>query len=75
MYILYIYTYILCIYSDLTRNPMIVPLKILSGYHGNIQSKSSSSSSIQVLNIAFHPKQPWIFSCGYDGVINLFQDI
>jgi ribosome biogenesis protein ERB1 len=46
---------------------MIVPLKILKG-HGVI-------GGVGVLDIAFHPKQPWIFSAGADGLINLYQDI
>lgn len=54
-------------YSDLLRNAMIVPLKILRG-HG-------VKGDLGVLKIAFHPKQPWIFSAGADGVINLYQDI
>lgn len=55
------------IFSDLMRNPMIVPLKILRG-HG-------VKGGLGVLSIAFHPRQPWIFSAGSDGVINLYQDI
>ena len=53
--------------SDLTRNPLIVPLKILKG-HGVI-------GGFGVLTSAFHPRQPWLFSGGADGVINLYQDI
>eukprot|EP01035_Chromulina_nebulosa_P018965 gene18965-24775_t len=55
------------VYSDLTRNALIVPLKILRG-HGVI-------GNLGVLACEFHPKQPWIFTAGVDGVINLFQDI
>lgn len=54
-------------YSDLTRNPLIVPLKILKG-HGVI-------GGFGVLTSAFHPRQPWLFSGGADGVINLYQDL
>ena len=57
------------VYSDLARNALIVPLKILRG-HGNNKSNNLSISSIM-----FHSKQPWIFTAGLDGVINLFQDI
>jgi hypothetical protein len=53
--------------SDLSRNPMIVPLRILRG-HGVV-------GGIGVHAIAFHPRQPWIFSAGADGLINLYQDI
>jgi ribosome biogenesis protein ERB1 len=55
------------IYNDLTRNPLIVPLKVLKG-HGVI-------GKLGVLSVLFHPKQPWIFTAGADGVINLYQDI
>jgi len=55
------------VYSDLMRNPLIVPVKILRGHtvlnrHG-------------VLTLAFHPTQPWIFTAGADGCIFLYQDI
>lgn len=55
------------IYNDLMRNPLIVPLKVLKG-HGVI-------GDLGVLSIAFHPKLPWIFTAGADGLINLYQDI
>lgn len=53
--------------SDLLKNPLIVPLKVLRG-HG-------VKGGIGVHSLAFHPKQPWIFSAGADGVINLYQDV
>jgi hypothetical protein len=28
-----------------------------------------------VVSLAFHPKQPWIFTGGGDGVVRLFQNI
>jgi ribosome biogenesis protein ERB1 len=55
------------VYSDLMRNPLIVPVKILKGH--NIRNKYG------VLNVSFHPIQPWIFTAGADGHIFLFQDI
>ncbi len=55
------------VYSDLMRNPLIVPVKILRGH--TIRNKHG------VLNISFHPTQPWIFTCGADGRIFLYQDI
>jgi ribosome biogenesis protein ERB1 len=54
-------------YSDLMRNPLIVPLKVLRG-HG-------VKDGLSVLAIEFHPKQPWIITAGADGIINLFQDV
>ena len=55
------------VYTDLTRDPMIVPLKVLRG-HGVV-------GGLGVIVTLFHPKQPWIFTGGADCVINLFQDI
>ena len=62
---------ILFLISDLTRNPMLVPLKVLRGGHG----LATAGSPMSVLSIAFHPKQPWLVSAGADGIINLYQDI
>lgn len=59
------------VYSDLERNPMVVPLKVLKG-HG---VSGGAKSKLGVLACAFHPRQPWLFSAGADGVINLFQDL
>lgn len=55
------------VYSDLMRNPLIVPVKILKGH--------SVVKKLGVLSMAFHPTQPWLFSGGSDGKIYLFQDI
>lgn len=55
-----------CNHSDLARNPLIVPLKVLRG-HG-------VKGGLGVLSTTFHPRQPWVFTAGSDGVINLFQD-
>jgi len=55
------------VYSDLARNPLLVPLKVLRG-HGVV-------GGVGVFSVAFHPKQPWLASAGADGVINLYQDL
>ena len=55
------------VYSDLMRNPLIVPVKILKGH--SIRNKYG------VLDVSFHPTQPWIFTAGADGRIFLHQDI
>lgn len=55
------------VYNDLTRNPLLVPLKVLRG-HG-------VKDGLSVLAVEFHPRQPWLITAGADGVINLFQDI
>jgi ribosome biogenesis protein ERB1 len=52
------------VYSDLMHNPLIVPLKVLRGHN--------TSGFLGVLNITFHPRQPWIFSSGADGTVRLF---
>ena len=55
------------VYSDLMRNPLIVPVKILKGH--TVRNK------LGVLGVWFHPAQPWLFTAGADGRIFLFQDI
>eukprot|EP00548_Thalassiothrix_antarctica_P020834 CAMPEP_0194179168 /NCGR_PEP_ID=MMETSP0154-20130528/12671_1 /TAXON_ID=1049557 /ORGANISM="Thalassiothrix antarctica, Strain L6-D1" /LENGTH=875 /DNA_ID=CAMNT_0038894429 /DNA_START=87 /DNA_END=2714 /DNA_ORIENTATION=+ len=57
------------VYSDLMRNPLIVPVKILRGHAINKQNK------LGVLTSVFHPTQPWIFTGGADGRIFLWQDV
>jgi len=52
------------VYTDLLQNPLIVPVKILRG-HG-------ITDHLGVLDCQFHPKQPWIFSCGADTTVRLF---
>lgn len=54
------------VYSDLTRNPLIVPLKVLKGH--------KTTKKVGATTLQFHPKQPWVFSGGGDGVINCFMD-
>lgn len=46
------------------QNALIVPLKILQGH--------SVKEDLGVLDIKFHPKQPWIFSAGADHKIILW---
>jgi ribosome biogenesis protein ERB1 len=55
------------VYSDLMRNPLIVPVKVLRGH--------SVVNKLGVIACAFHPTQPWLFSAGADGKIHLYQDI
>ncbi|XP_020580483.1 ribosome biogenesis protein BOP1 homolog [Phalaenopsis equestris] len=52
------------VYSDLNQNPLIVPLEILRGH--------ASSKHGGVLDCAFHPRQPWLFTAGADSVIKLY---
>ena len=52
--------------ADLNQNALIVPLKIL---------RAHTSHDVQgVLDVVFHPTQPWLFSAGADGTIALFCD-
>ncbi|KAK9829975.1 hypothetical protein WJX72_008983 [[Myrmecia] bisecta] len=52
------------VYQDLLTNPLIVPVKILRG-HERVDHEG-------VLDCAFHPTQPWIFTAGADGDVCLF---
>ena len=52
------------VYNDLMQNALIVPLKILQGHQ--------VKEDLGVLDIKFHPKQPWIFSAGADHKILLW---
>ncbi|KAL7318537.1 Ribosome biogenesis protein erb1 [Mucor circinelloides] len=52
------------VYNDLLQNPLIVPVKILRGHE--------TKDGLGVLNIEFHPTQPWIFSTGSDGTLRLW---
>lgn len=76
------------VYNDLLQNPLIVPVKILRGHEtkdalGKCESPLSFSTSddnkmtyvqhfLGVLDIEFHPTQPWIFSSGADGTLRLW---
>ena len=57
------------VYSDLMRNPLIVPVKVLRGH------AVSEKAGLGVLSMVWHPTQPWLFSAGADGNIYLFQDL
>jgi ribosome biogenesis protein ERB1 len=52
------------VYNDLLNNALIIPLKILRGHE--------VVDDLGVLDIAFHPAQPWIFSAGADHTIRLY---
>ncbi|KAI6648361.1 Ribosome biogenesis protein BOP1 [Oopsacas minuta] len=52
------------VYSDLDRNPLLVPLKALRGH--------IVTGDMGVLECVFHPTQPWLFSAGADGMVKLF---
>ncbi|XP_015273998.1 PREDICTED: ribosome biogenesis protein BOP1 [Gekko japonicus] len=52
------------VYNDLLQNPLIVPVKVLKGH--------ALTHDLGVLDVAFHPSQPWLFSAGADATIRLF---
>ncbi|XP_072266611.1 ribosome biogenesis protein BOP1 [Pyxicephalus adspersus] len=52
------------VYNDLLQNPLIVPVKVLRGHE--------ITRDLGVLDVVFHPMQPWVFSAGADATIRLF---
>uniref|UniRef100_A0A8C0DPA6 Ribosome biogenesis protein BOP1 n=1 Tax=Balaenoptera musculus TaxID=9771 RepID=A0A8C0DPA6_BALMU len=52
------------VYNDLLQNPLLVPVKVLKGH--------TLTKDLGVLDVAFHPTQPWVFSAGADGTLCLF---
>uniref|UniRef100_A0A8D3DT86 Ribosome biogenesis protein BOP1 n=1 Tax=Scophthalmus maximus TaxID=52904 RepID=A0A8D3DT86_SCOMX len=52
------------VYNDLMQNPLIVPVKVLRGH--------VITHDLGVLDVTFHPTQPWVFSSGADATIRLF---
>eukprot|EP01097_Dermamoeba_algensis_P008850 TRINITY_DN6065_c0_g1_i1.p1 TRINITY_DN6065_c0_g1~~TRINITY_DN6065_c0_g1_i1.p1 ORF type:complete len:416 (+),score=90.91 TRINITY_DN6065_c0_g1_i1:742-1989(+) len=53
------------VFNDLVTNPLIVPVKILRGH--------TVTHSLGVLDVVFHPTQPWVFSAGADKTIRLYN--
>jgi ribosome biogenesis protein ERB1 len=56
------------VYDDLVRQPLIVPVRTLRGH-------TITADKLSVLDICFHPTQPWIFSSGADGKIFMYQNL
>lgn len=50
--------------SDLLQNPLLVPVKVLRGH--------TPAHDLGVLDVLFHPTQPWLFSAGADATVRLF---
>ena len=64
------------VYSDLMKDPLIVPVKVLKGEH--LQKKQpggGKAAELGVLAMAFHPTQPWLFSVRADGTAVPCQDL
>lgn len=52
------------VYDDVMKNPLLVPLKILSDH--------KVTGSLGVLQVAWHPREAWLFSAGGDGTARLW---
>ena len=52
------------VYDDLMTNPLLVPLKKLTGH--------KQINSLGVLDIVWHPKEAWLFSAGADCTARLW---
>lgn len=52
------------VYNDLLQNPLIVPLKRLCNHE--------SYNDFGILDVMFHPTQPWVFSAGADSTIRMY---
>mmetsp|Transcript_10390 Transcript_10390/g.20458 ORF Transcript_10390/g.20458 Transcript_10390/m.20458 type:complete len:820 (+) Transcript_10390:133-2592(+) len=56
------------VFEDFDKDPYLIPVKVLRGHEQTLDG-------LGVLAIAFHPTQPWLFSAGADGRLQLFQNI
>jgi ribosome biogenesis protein ERB1 len=52
------------VYDDMMKNPLLVPLKVLKGHE--------VKSSLGVLTVQWHPREPWLLSAGADGTARLW---
>lgn len=52
------------VYDDLMTNPLLVPLKKLTGH--------KVVNSVGVLDLCWHPKEAWVFTAGADGSARLW---
>ncbi|XP_011863795.1 PREDICTED: ribosome biogenesis protein BOP1 homolog [Vollenhovia emeryi] len=52
------------VYNDLLQNPLIVPLKRLCNHE--------SYNDFGILDVMFHPIEPWVFSAGADFTIRMY---
>lgn len=53
------------VYNDLLQNPLIVPLKNLSNHE--------KYEDFGIIDVMFHPIQPWVFSAGADSTIKMYS--
>ena len=52
------------VHNDFSQNVTLVPLKVLRGHH--------VQNGLGVLDLKWHPSQPWVFSAGADGNAHLW---
>ncbi|XP_037090870.1 ribosome biogenesis protein bop1-like isoform X2 [Pollicipes pollicipes] len=52
------------VFNDLMKNALVLPVKVLKGH--------SLYDDLGVLDVAFHPEQPWALSAGADGTVRLW---
>jgi len=60
----YIRVFHCTVFEDWLKDPLIVPLKIIKAH--------KEASELGILDIKFHPTQPWLFSSGADQTIRLY---
>lgn len=61
------------VYSDAFETAKILPLKILKGHKISKGFGKTGDDELGVMDVEFHPKQPWVFSCGADGTVKLWS--
>ncbi|SCU91279.1 LAMI_0E05336g1_1 [Lachancea mirantina] len=52
------------VYDDMMKNPLLVPLKKLTGH--------KTVSNLGVLDAIWHPREAWLFSAGADGTARMW---
>lgn len=52
------------VYDDTLKNPLLVPLKILKGH--------KITGGLGVIEVAWHPREAWLFTAGGDGTARLW---
>ncbi|ODV88751.1 hypothetical protein CANCADRAFT_128035 [Tortispora caseinolytica NRRL Y-17796] len=52
------------VYDDDSKSPLLVPLKSLKSH--------SIQNSLGVLGLTWHPREPWLVTCGADGTAKLW---
>ncbi|XP_032518028.2 ribosome biogenesis protein BOP1 homolog [Danaus plexippus] len=53
------------VYNDLLTNPLLVPLKQLAA--------PAAAGALRVLDLRWHPHQPWLLAAGADGTLRLYS--